>query len=168
MCKLLRWKHIIILFSFICLFFQTKHIFAETNTLQTTPKPNQKLTNSPSNLSMTFSAQINTEKATVQIFDEKGTNRGNEPIEFSNNEATLSIQLPPLTSGVYTVIYYIPLQNGEIIRDSYIFTIDTLSTDKKNSPSFHFFHSFNLSMILNFAEIFSQPFQTTLGLHFFI
>jgi methionine-rich copper-binding protein CopC len=135
MCKLLRWKHIIILFSFICLFFfQTKHIFAETNTLQTTPKPNQKLTNSPSNLSMTFSAQINTEKATVQIFDEKGTNRGgNEPIEFSNNEATLSIQLPPLTSGVYTVIYYIPLQNGEIIRDSYIFTIDTLSTDKKQS-----------------------------------
>jgi hypothetical protein len=67
----------------------------------------------------------------------------NEPIEFSNNEATLSIQLPPLTSGVYTVIYYIPLQNGEIIRDSYIFTIDTLSTDKKKTV--HLFISFTLS-----------------------
>ncbi|HDR7869670.1 TPA: copper resistance protein CopC [Bacillus wiedmannii] len=144
MCKLLRWKHIIILFIFICLFFQTKHVFAETNTIQTTPKPNQKLTNSPSNLSMTFSAQINTEKATVQIFDEKGTNRGKESIEFSNNEATLSIQLPPLTSGVYTVIYYIPLQNGEIIRDSYIFTIDTLSKDKKKQSIFSFLSLFQL------------------------
>ncbi|OPA39280.1 copper resistance protein CopC [Bacillus cereus] len=144
MCTLLRWKRIIILFSFICLFLQTKHVIAETNTIQTTPKPNQKLTNTPSNLSMTFSAQINTEKATVQIFDEKGTSKVENSIKFSNNETTLSIHLPPLTSGVYTVIYYIPLHTGEVIRDSYIFTIDTLSKDKAKQSIFSFLSLFQL------------------------
>ncbi|MBO1582822.1 MULTISPECIES: copper resistance CopC family protein [Bacillus] len=144
MRKLLRWKRILILFSFICLFLQTKPVFAETNTIQTDPGPNQKLTNAPSNLSMTFSAQINKEKATIQIFDEKGTNMVKGPIEFSNNETTLSIQLPPLTSGIYTVIYYIPLHTGEVIRDSYIFTIDTLSKDTAKRSIFSFLSLFQL------------------------
>ncbi|MDM5188413.1 copper resistance protein CopC [Bacillus sp. DX4.1] len=144
MCKLLRWKHMLILLSVICLFLQTKQVFAETNIIQTNPIPNQKLTNSPLELSMTFPAHINKEKATVQIFDEKGTNMVNSPLEFSNDETTLSLRLPLLKNGVYTVIYYIPMNTGEIVRDSYIFTIDVYSEETANQSIFSFRSLFQL------------------------
>ncbi|GLV67124.1 hypothetical protein Bmyc01_57930 [Bacillus mycoides] len=144
MCKLLRWKRILILFSFICLFLQTKPIFAETPPLQIHPNPNETLNDVPSELSMTFSAQINKEKATVQIFDEKGTKMVENSIEFLNNETTLSIQLPQLTNGIYTVIYYIPFHTGEVIRDSYIFTIDKLPKGTKKRSIFSFLSLFQL------------------------
>ncbi|MFI8707259.1 copper resistance protein CopC [Bacillus sp. NPDC077411] len=126
------------------------------------PKPDEKLKNAPSNLSMTFSSQINKEKATVQIFDEKGLNIVKNSIEFSNNETTLSLRLPSLTNGVYTVIYYIPMNTGEIVRDSYIFTIDVFSEETANQSIFSFRSLFQLKYDSQFCgNIFATTSEQT-------
>jgi len=114
------------------LFSFTKGTFAHAVLLEANPPLNSQLKDSPPEIRYIFNERIEKELYYIRVFNEEGELVTNNQAEISEDQRGISLMLPPLDEGNYTVTYHILSGDGHPVEQSSILTIGTPS--KQPSP----------------------------------
>ncbi len=90
---------------------------------QASPEPNSRLSAGPSQVELRFNEAIEASVGSVEVLDSlSGTVTKNRP-ETSGDRKTLTLKLPALVEGIYTVSYRVVSADGHPIAGSYPFIV---------------------------------------------
>ncbi|SOC14989.1 copper transport protein [Ureibacillus xyleni] len=111
---------------FATLFFICSHtiVHGHSYVIEESPTPNSMLESSPPEITLTFNSKVNKDFSLTLSNEQQEVKFNSKKI--SSDQKQISIQLPPLDAGVYTVKYYVISSNdGHPIQGSYQFRINT-------------------------------------------
>jgi len=95
---------------------------------QSSPRAGERLTRPPSSVKLLFSESVLSERTTVAV-----TGPGGRDVTAGPAAVTVTLvatPLEPLTkSGRYTVAYEVASDDGDVVSDSYTFTLDLAAAD---------------------------------------
>ncbi len=88
------------------------------------PAPNASLAASPSQVTIWFSEQLNSQSSSMKVLDNSGNQVDNKNVQFSNDHLSMWVGLPSLGKGVYTVSWTsISAVDGHLASGSFPFGI---------------------------------------------
>lgn len=99
---------------------------AHASLTNASPAPGAQLDNSPAQVALTFNERLENELFELQVFDQNGKLVTNQPAIMSENQSEISVDLPRLPDGIYTVTYSVISADGHPVAESYIFSIGQL------------------------------------------
>ncbi|MUT65107.1 copper resistance protein CopC [Paenibacillus sp. NEAU-GSW1] len=97
--------------------------FAHATLDRATPQANEKMTASPPEVKLVFSEAIEQGVGALEVLDTKARKVTSETAALSGDRTTLSLKLPELAEGVYTVSYRIVSEDGHPVSGSYVFVV---------------------------------------------
>jgi copper transport protein len=90
---------------------------------QASPEPNARLTAGPSHIELRFNEAIESSVGSVEVLDSlSNTITKNKP-ELSGDRKSLTLELPRLVEGIYTVSYRVVSADGHPVAGSYPFIV---------------------------------------------
>ena len=133
----LRYRVIVSSFIIVCLasFLFPVQVFGHSDPVFFSPAPNSKLEESPAEVSIQFQSKIDASLFTLQVINEEQQVISNQPATLDSSQTILTISLPPLSDGTYTVKYSVVAKDGHPQQDSYNFSIIT-SESSHEVPGF--------------------------------
>ncbi|WP_162848385.1 copper resistance CopC/CopD family protein [Paenibacillus nanensis] len=99
---------------------------AHASLTNASPAPGAQLDSSPGQVVLTFNERLENKLFELQVFDQNGELVTNQPAALSENQSEISVALPRLPDGIYTVTYSVISADGHPIAESYIFSIGQL------------------------------------------
>src|SRR5258708_6625188 len=127
-------------------------VAAHTSLLQTDPAPNTTLDHSPDHITLQFDQPLQPGYSKITLFDATQRPVTSPTVPASGGDpATMTIGLPKLATGVYSVIWQALSPDGHLVRGAYVFTValpgdplpapvasvpDVLGVDSSNRPPF--------------------------------
>lgn len=99
-------------------------VAAHTSLLQTDPVPNSTLDHSPDRVTLRFDEQLQAGFSKATVFD-----ASQRPVKVASDAAggadpsSLTIGLPKLATGVYSVVWQVLSPDGHVVRGAFVFTV---------------------------------------------
>lgn len=90
---------------------------------RTTPEPNTKYEQSPNEVSLAFNEAIEAKVGSLEVLDDKSKKVTDADPKASADHKSISLALPKLGEGVYTVSYAIISADGHPVSGSYVFVV---------------------------------------------
>jgi copper transport protein len=87
------------------------------------PAPNGTTAVSPERIRLTFNERLEKELYSISVYDEKGAKVDTPPAVMSQDQQQISVELPKLPDGLYTVSYRIISADGHPVAESYVLTV---------------------------------------------
>nr|WP_116189412.1 copper resistance protein CopC [Paenibacillus taihuensis] len=94
---------------------------------RTMPEPNAKYQQSPATIELSFNESIEPEVGAIKVLDSKSRPVTDKAPAESKDGQTLTLPLPKLTEGVYTVSYAVISEDGHPVSGSYVFVIGNVT-----------------------------------------
>jgi copper transport protein len=91
--------------------------------LQAIPAPNSILQAAPQEIRLEFNERLQKELYSIKVYDDKGELSTDSPTILSANQKVISITIPELKSGVYTVTYHLISADGHAVKSTYVWTL---------------------------------------------
>jgi copper transport protein len=129
LCISIKWI-VIFLFMIAILAIPTP-VWAHSVLLQAIPAPNSILQAAPQEIRLEFNERLQKELYTIKVFDDKGRSITHYPTLLSPNQKVLSLALPKLESGVYTISYHLISADGHAVKSTYVWTLGQPSDPPK-------------------------------------
>ncbi|MCY9670607.1 copper resistance protein CopC/CopD [Paenibacillus alginolyticus] len=128
------WRVIINMAIFLCLIVPNK-TFAHSTLVDAIPAPNSSLSELPSNITLTFNESLERELFQLKLFDKTGKSISKDAPQISEDQRQLTLHLPTLNDGVYTVSYKILSADGHPVSGSYIFVLGQADVAADKGPT---------------------------------
>jgi copper resistance protein C len=87
------------------------------------PRVGSTVAASPAEVTIWFDAPIESLFAKLQVLDAAGRERSQGSPLVGHDRRTLSVRIPPLNAGVWTVKWSVVAMDGHRTRGSYVFTV---------------------------------------------
>ena len=129
-----RWVNIplVFMFTFLLIFPFTKGALAHAVLIEADPPLNSQVMQAPTEIRYVFNERVEKELFYIRLYDSEGEQVTKNQAEISENQREISLKLPSLKEGTYTVTYHILSGDGHPVEQSSILTIGTSS--KQPSP----------------------------------
>jgi copper transport protein len=116
------WSRLLLLFVFLMFILPTTSS-AHSALLQAFPAPNSILQTAPKEIHLDFNERLQKELFSIKVYDDQGTLISKNPTVMSTNQKALTMALPQLKSGVFTVTYHIISADGHAVKSTYVLTL---------------------------------------------
>lgn len=90
---------------------------------EASPPPNSTLPSAPERIRLTFNERLEKELYSIYLFNDKGIKVETPAAVLSPDQREVSLQLPKLAEGLYTVSYHIISADGHPVEQSYLLTV---------------------------------------------
>ena len=129
-----RWVNVplVFMFTFLLIFPFTKGALAHAVLIEADPPLNSQVMQAPTEIRYVFNERVEKELFYIRLYDAEGEQVTKNQAEISENQRDISLKLPSLKEGTYTVTYHILSGDGHPVEQSSILTIGTSS--KQPSP----------------------------------
>nr|WP_225442537.1 copper resistance protein CopC [Paenibacillus lycopersici] len=97
--------------------------FAHAELEGAAPEPNAKYEQSPSEVRLAFNEAIEAKVGSLEVLDDQSRRVTNANPQTSDDRKSISLALPKLGEGVYTVSYAIISADGHPVSGSYVFVV---------------------------------------------
>ncbi|SEN78532.1 copper transport protein [Paenibacillus sp. OV219] len=94
---------------------------------RTVPEPNAKYEQSPTAVELAFNEPIEPEVGAIKVLDSKSRPVTDKAPTASKDGQSLTLPLPKLTEGVYTVSYAVISEDGHPVSGSYVFVVGNVT-----------------------------------------
>ena len=113
------------IFLFIFLFaIPIESVWSHAIVIEESPAPNSKSDISPKEVKIVFGSSIDRDMASIRVIDNNQQEVDLKAVKYSENQKEISMELPNLENGMYTVEYYaISSNDGHPIQGTYRFTV---------------------------------------------
>ena len=112
------------IFLFIFLFAIPSVVWSHAIVIEESPAPNSKYDTLPKEVKIVFGSSIDRDMASIRIIDNNQQEVDLKSVKYSKNQKEISMELPNLENGMYTVEYYaISSNDGHPIQGTYRFTV---------------------------------------------
>ncbi|HEX7058104.1 MAG TPA: copper resistance protein CopC [Bacilli bacterium] len=102
---------------------------------QATPFANSELNAAPQSVELTFNERVDPDLFSLQVIDSRGKSVTSQKAAISPDHKSLSLKLPKLPNGVYTVTYRVISADGHPVEQSYVFSIGKLANAAPAQPA---------------------------------
>ncbi|QGQ96389.1 hypothetical protein EHS13_16605 [Paenibacillus psychroresistens] len=116
-------KWIAFLLLIIVILAMPKPALAHSVLLQALPAPNSILQAAPQEIRLEFNERLQKELYSIKVYDDKGELSTSSTTRMSANQKVISIALPELKSGVFTVTYHLISADGHAVKSTYVWTL---------------------------------------------
>ncbi|MBM7566800.1 copper resistance protein CopC [Paenibacillus sacheonensis] len=114
---------VLCLWASFLLFGGASAAFAHSELERTAPEPNTKYEQSPRLVELGFNEAIEAKVGSVEVLDDKSRRVTDAKPQTSADHKSISLALPELGEGVYTVSYAIISADGHPVSGSYVFVV---------------------------------------------
>ncbi|WP_164716314.1 copper resistance CopC/CopD family protein [Paenibacillus whitsoniae] len=111
----------ILLFMMMLFVVCAKPGYAHSTLVDASPPANSSLTESPDHIRLLFNERLEKELFEIKVLDKNGRPTTKQAAEMSLDQKEISLQLPTLSEGIYTVSYKIISADGHPVKGSYVF-----------------------------------------------
>ncbi|WP_433746511.1 copper resistance CopC/CopD family protein [Falsibacillus pallidus] len=128
------WLRLLFL-SFLAIFSLLPPKLADAHAvlLSASPMENSTLKKAPEQIILTFNERLEGGLYEIKVKDSNGRSSTSSETSLSKNHQQLSIKLPPLKNGVYSVTYRATSQDGHPVGSTYVFSIGKPLSDSEKS-----------------------------------
>ncbi|GAA3402668.1 copper resistance CopC/CopD family protein [Paenibacillus hodogayensis] len=84
------------------------------------PEPNSQLAEAPDRIELTFNERLESELYYIKLYDEIGRVVSDRKAALSEDQKALSLELPKLSNGRYTVTYHVISADGHPVEGTYV------------------------------------------------
>ncbi len=120
-------KRILKLSTYLCLFLlltQVSNVWAHASLVKSDPPRRASLTESPSQVQLWFSEEIEAAYASIVVLDSNDNNvTNNEPQAAENDLKSVVLAVPELEPGSYKVQFRVLSVDGHVVESNYGFRI---------------------------------------------
>ena len=117
-------RYLALLLTLLLLSLLPLSVSAHTSLLQTDPPPNSTLDHAPDHLTLQFDQPLQPGFSKVTVFDaSQRPVTANASPATGGDPATLTIGLPNLPTGVYSIVWQVLSPDGHVVRGAYVFTV---------------------------------------------
>jgi copper transport protein len=116
-----KWCSLFILIAFMLV--MPSLASAHSVLLHASPAPNSILQSAPQEIRLEFNERLQKELFSIMVYDNKGSLISKNPTLMSTNQRVLSLALPEIKSGVYTITYHIISADGHAVKSTYVLTL---------------------------------------------
>ena len=112
------------LFTIITLLLFSSAAFSHAKSVSANPAPRSVVARSPERITVLFNQQLEPAYSTIIVTNSNGKSVTEKSaiVDPSNNKR-LTLTLPPLSSGKYTVSYKVLSLDGHVVKSTYTFRI---------------------------------------------
>lgn len=109
--------------------------FANAHSIPTSynPAPNSVLEQSPENVTIIFNSKIENNLFSLKVFNAQQQEVTEQDALLDSSQKELSVTLPQLSNGIYTVKFNVVSSDGHPVQDSYSFSVQTPQLDQPSS-----------------------------------
>ena len=100
-------------------------VFAHAVLIEATPPLNSQLSTAPKEIRYVFNERIEKKLYYIRIYDDQGKLVPTEEVTLSKDQKELTMQLPELGNGIYTITYHVLSGDGHSIKQSSVLSIGT-------------------------------------------
>ncbi|WP_127587428.1 copper resistance CopC/CopD family protein [Paenibacillus koleovorans] len=93
---------------------------AHASLLRAEPEPNTALQAAPERITLTFNERLEAELYYIKVFDELGREAVKEKATLSQDQKEMSLTLPKLQNGRYTISYHVVSADGHPVEGAYV------------------------------------------------
>ncbi|HZG75540.1 MAG TPA: copper resistance protein CopC [Paenibacillus sp.] len=159
MTRRMRFSCTILTWALTILLWLPSGASAHASVLEATPAPNSRWDASPERIELELSAPPRGDLYALLLYDDEGQTLAGEA-SWSEETKRLSLPIPTLQAGVYTVEYRITSEDGHTVAGSYLFAIGdaefpVLAEPSERSPTSELttvaariFHSVSLLLLV--------------------
>jgi len=109
---------------FTTLLFLSTTVFSHAKSVSSDPAPRSVVSRSPESITVLFNQQLEPAYSTIVVTDNNGKSvTTDNAIVDSTNNKRLTLALPVLTPGKYTVSYKVLSLDGHVVKSTYTFRI---------------------------------------------
>ncbi|GGH86112.1 copper transport protein [Pullulanibacillus pueri] len=126
------------IFGFIIIllcFVFSQQASAHAVLLEATPGENAHLQKAPEEIRLTFNERLQDELYYIKVYDQESHQVSKKTTKLSINHKELSVKLPLLSQGTYTVVYHVISADSHPVEASYHFTVGQASASGQAAPS---------------------------------
>lgn len=136
MSKLIsRQASISVLFLFLISTFP-ETVLGHSIVIEKNPSPHTQLEEAPGEVSITFNRSVEKDLSSIKVTNTDGEEMTTSPLLLSEDQKRISIALPELEGGIYTVEYYVVSSNdGHPVRGSYQFQVNKSAVKAPNTEA---------------------------------
>jgi copper transport protein len=127
----------------------TNQAEAHASLVKAVPEPNSQVDKTPASLDLSFNERLESELYYIKIYDEIGRDAAKSEAVLSGDQKQLSLPLPELHDGLYTVTYHVISADGHPIRGTYALMIGDIpgrGAPTGDSEGLHDNHSLTTDM----------------------
>ncbi|MEF3303574.1 copper resistance CopC/CopD family protein [Paenibacillus sp. GYB003] len=121
--KLARWLYAAAVLLLVCAFAAPTPASAHSVLTKAVPEPNSQLNESPPRIELTFNERLESQLYYIKVFDEIGRALPDLKAALSADQKTMSLDLPKLGNGRYTVTYHVISADGHPVEGTYVLSI---------------------------------------------
>lgn len=112
-----------ILLSILMGVFFPSNVWAHASLLEATPSPNSQLDEPPKSILLTFNERLEPDLYYLRVYNKDGESVTDNKANMTKKQRTISLAIPKLKTGVYSVNYKVISADGHPIEETYIITI---------------------------------------------
>lgn len=112
-----------LLFSILIGIFFPSNVWAHASLVEATPPANSQLAEAPKSISLTFNERLESNLYYLRVYNENGEKVTDNKANMSKDQRTISLAIPNLKTGVYSVNYKVISADGHPVGETYIITI---------------------------------------------
>ncbi|GFN30151.1 copper-binding protein [Paenibacillus curdlanolyticus] len=116
------------LLASVWLLFLSGTVSAHSSLTDAQPAPDSRLLKAPSTVVLKFNERLESRGFAIQVYDRQGKPVASNGAVLEAGRRAITLALPPLEDGSYTVAYRLLSADGHPVRGSYVFTVG-LSTE---------------------------------------
>lgn len=128
-------RNIMILFIFVLM--MPHGVFAHASLEKANPAPDSQLDKAPKEILLQFNERLEKELYSIKVFDENGDLISDDKTKISKDQKSLSLDLPTLSDGLYTVSYKVISADGHPVDGSYVVSIGEENVLNTNAFDIH-------------------------------
>jgi copper transport protein len=102
-------------------------VSAHASLVQANPEQGSRLSKSPHKVVLTFNERLDGQLYKLRVYDRNGKPVTEHQAKLSKKHRKLSLKLPPLDSGIYTVTYKVISADGHPVGSTYTFSVGHVS-----------------------------------------
>lgn len=87
------------------------------------PEPNSRLSAAPQRIELTFNERLEAELYYIKVYDELGRTVSDRKATLSDGQKVVSLELPQLADGRYTVTYHVISADGHPVEGTYVLSV---------------------------------------------
>ncbi|MBM7644125.1 copper transport protein [Scopulibacillus daqui] len=130
------WVKLLACFFVLAFFFLPSfHADAHASLVQASPDANSQLSKAPAEIKLTFNERLEKELYWIKLIDQKGREITQTKTRMSKDQRTLSLKVPKLKKGTYTVSYHIVSADGHPVESSYLFSVGNSDLDQTGAAA---------------------------------
>ena len=112
-----------LLFLFAMVLIGPQPASAHAVLLKAVPEANSQLTEAPKRIELTFSERLEAELYYINVYDEIGRKISDRKAGLSGDQKVMSLDLPNLSNGIYTVTYHVISADGHPVEGTYVLSV---------------------------------------------